>query len=365
MRARQPIAAVLFVVLVALSINADAEPYDGESAAAEIYDPLAIPAVKLATPLDLKVHDAKRNRDIPIRVYLPEARTDEPVVKLGPAPVVLFSHGLGGSRANNPYLGRHWSARGFAVVYLQHAGSDEAVWKNARPLARFGALRDAASGENLMLRVQDVGVVLDQLTQWSHQRDDSHAKGTASPTLESAETARQLIGRLDLNRVGMSGHSFGAATTQAVSGQEIAGGLMTWTDPRIKAAIAFSPSAPRVGDVKRAFGSVAIPWLLMTGTNDEARIGGQTPKSRRDVFPALPSGNKYELVLDGAEHSAFGDRALPGDSSTRNPNHHRAILAISTAFWDAYLADDVRARDWLDGDGPRSVLESADVWQTK
>ena len=33
--------------------------------------------------------------------------------------------------------------------------------------------------------------------------------------------------------------------------------------------------------------------------------------------------------------SALGDRALPGESGQRNPNHHRAILALSTAIWDA------------------------------
>ena len=38
---------------------------------------------------DLSAHDAARNRDIPVRIYLPSANT--------PAPVVLFSHGLGGS----------------------------------------------------------------------------------------------------------------------------------------------------------------------------------------------------------------------------------------------------------------------------
>lgn len=70
-------------------------------------------------------------------------------------------------------------------------------------------------------------------------------------------------------------------------------------------------------------------------------------------------------MLDGAEHSAFGDRALPGDTHERNPNHHRAILALTTAFWDAYLRDDADAKKWLDGDDAKSVLEKADHWQRK
>jgi len=168
----------------------------------------------------------------------------------------------------------------------------------------------------------------------------------------------------------MSGHSFGAVTTQAVSGQTMPGGGRPFTDRRIKAAIAFSPSEPRAGSPAQAFGQVEIPWLLMTGTRDVARlagaaIGASSVEERLSVFPALPPGSKYELVLHDAEHSAFTDRALPGDSGRRNPNHHRAILALSTASWDAYLKGDAAARAWLDGAGPRSVLEPDDRWQTK
>jgi len=60
-----------------------------------------------------------------------------------------------------------------------------------------------------------------------------------------------------------------------------------------------------------------------------------------------------------AEHSAFGDRPLPGDQKPRNPNHHRAILALSTAFWDAYLRGDAAARAWLQGARPPGSSKSA------
>jgi hypothetical protein len=69
------------------------------------------------------------------------------------------------------------------------------------------------------------------------------------------------------------------------------------------------------------------------------------------------------LVLDKAEHSAFSGRALPGDREKRNPNHHKAILALSTAFWDAYLKEDVEAKAWLNSSKSKSVLESNDQWK--
>ena len=88
-------------------------------------------------------------------------------------------------------------------------------------------------------------------------------------------------------------------------------------------------------------------------------------KSRLAVFPALPPGGKYELVLNRAEHSAFTDRPLPTDTQKRNPNHHRVILALSTAFWDAYLRGDAAAKAWLDGEESKTVLEKGDKWQRK
>jgi predicted dienelactone hydrolase len=308
------------------------------AASAETYDPLRA-TLWPDQSIELSVQDRDRQRDIPVRVYLPRVKS--------PAPVVLFSHGLGGSRGGCAYLGEHWAARGYVAVFLQHPGSDDSVWKEERPARRMAALRSAAGYENFRLRVDDVPAVLDQLESWNQAQQ--HA----------------LQGRLDLNRIGMSGHSFGAITTQAVSGQQFPWG-MNFTDTRIRAAVLMSPSIPRRGhDPATAFGKVSIPWFCLTGTEDQALIGDADPASRLQVFSALPAGNKYELVLNEAEHSAFSDRPLPGDRLPRNPNHHRAILALTTAFWDAHLKDDPAARQWLDGTGPRTILESADRWQRK
>jgi predicted dienelactone hydrolase len=308
------------------------------------YDPLTLPPDPLPAHLDLTFTDAKRERTLPVRIYLPAITN--------PAPVVLFSHGLGGRREGSSFLGRHWAARGYVVVCLQHPGSDAGVWQSSPPLQRARALRTAGSAQNYLLRVQDVSAALDQLTRWHQQ------------------AGHPLAGRLDLDRVGMSGHSFGAITTLAVSGQSLPGGSQPYTDRRIRAAVAFSPSQPKLGTPEQAFSRVSIPWLLMTGTEDVARLGGETigaadVASRLAVYPALPPGGKYELVLFAARHSAFTDRPDFRREAPRHPNHHRAILALSTAFWDAHLKSDPAAKVWLDGSGPRTVLEEKDRWQKK
>jgi predicted dienelactone hydrolase len=243
-------------------------------------------------------------------------------------------------------MGEHWSDRGYVCVFMQHIGSDASVWRDAPVRERRQAMNAAANLENFRLRVEDVRAVIDQLEAWN------------------SDTGHGLRNRMDLSRIGMSGHSFGAHTTQAVSGQNFPVVEQQYTDERIDAACAFSPSAPARGDAGEAFGSVTIPWLLMTGTNDTSPIGNATVESRMNVYPHLPSTvAHYELVLHEAEHSAFSDRALPGDQLSRNPNHHRAILAISTAFWDASLREDAAALEWLQGEGARQVLEDDDRWQ--
>jgi predicted dienelactone hydrolase len=303
--------------------------------AADSYDPQKATDDGPRKVMDFVVHDTKRQRDLPVRVYLPKSPE--------PAPVILFSHGLGGSSRGYSYLGKQWAGRGYIVVAVQHPGSDESVWRgSADPAA---SMKQAANGSNFILRVQDIPAVIDELALWNR------------------EPGHPLNNRLDLDKIGMAGHSFGAVTTQGVSGETFGWAGAKFTDPRIKAALCLSPSCPRLGKPAKAFGSVKIPWMLMTGTNDVASIGGQNLASRLAVFPALPPGGKYELVLNGADHAAFSDAPIP--RSTNNSNHHKAIEALSTAFWDSYLKDDRVAKAWLDGEGPKTVLTAADTFQEK
>lgn len=304
---------------------------------AAAYDPLQTSSPETIATLDRVVNDAQRNREIPVLIYLPQTTNA--------VPVLLFSHGLGGSRNNNAYLANHWTGRGYVCVFVQHPGSDESVWKNVPANQRMGAMQKAASAKNHQLRTEDIPAVINQLERWNQE----------------SETI--LHERMNLDRIGMSGHSFGAVTTQAVSGQW-AGTSRDVTDRRIKAACAFSPSTPRFSQAEKVFKDVGIPWILMTGTKDISPIGGQDVESRLAVFPALPSGDKYELVLYNAEHMAFGDSPQRGHQKARNPNHHKAIIALSTAFWDTYLLDRKEAGLWLN-ENARSVLESEDRWQKK
>ena len=305
------------------------------------YDPLKTGSQKVNT-LDFDIEDKERDRKIPIKVYQAVSSSQEDTG----LPVILFSHGLGGSRNNNKYLGEQWSKRGYIVVFVQHPGSDESVWKDTALRERMNAMRKAANAENFQLRAADIPAVIDQLEKWNKEKE------------------HQLFDKMDLSKIGMSGHSFGALTTQAVSGQVYLR-QPRFQEKRIKASVAFSPSAPRAGSADAAFESIKIPFMCMTGTKDTSPIGNATVESRLQVYKSLPNVNKYQLVLKDGEHSAFSERRLPGDRMQRNPNHHKLIKALSTAFWDAYLKEAPNAKEWLTSSKPKDLLEKGDQWSVK
>ncbi len=321
------LSSVLLPALIASARLFAAEP--------AAYDPLKVPDTKIESKT-FEVKDAKRGRTLPIRVYLPASEK--------PAPVVIFSHGLGGSRDNNPYLGNHWAKRGYAVVFVQHPGSDESVWKDTPAADRIGELRKAASLDAYMDRTKDIPAVIDALTAWNAEKD--HA----------------LKGRLDLEHLGMSGHSFGAQTTQAMAGQTAARGRLSFGEKRIDAAVMMSPSPPSMSDPAEAFASIKIPCLLMTGTEDDSPIGNTTPADRLKVFPNIANAPAWEVVFDKGNHMTFGERPLAGEA-VGDPRYHKAILALTTAFWDAELKGDSAAKSWLNGAGARSVLKTEDKWE--
>ncbi len=217
----------------------------------------------------------------------------------------------------------------------------------------MGAMREAANAQNLLLRIEDVKATINYL--------EKITQGDAS----LPENVKRLRSKMDLQHLGMSGHSFGAITTQMVSGQSPVVAAQQPTDPRIDAAVIMSPSPPKLGQPERYFSKVSIPWLLMTGTEDNSPIGDQTAESRLQVFPALPVGQKYQVVFEGGTHAFLGERMSVSAASGESSSHARATVALSTAFWDAYLKQDENAKKWLDGDGARSMLAAKDQWQKK
>lgn len=272
--------------------------------------------------------DAKRNRTVPVKIYYPATGS-------GSLPVIIFSHGLGGSREGYEYLGRYWAAHGYVSVHLQHLGSDAAVWQDKPATELKASLRQSAANlDNAANRPADVSFAIDRLEKLNQEN---------SP----------LKNRLDLARLGVAGHSFGAFTTLAIAGQVFVtpgDGEISFGDPRVKAAVAMSAPVPaRKNTLDRAFGKIKIPVLHMTGTEDSSPIGETRPEERRVPFDHIHGAEQYLLTFNGGDHMIFGgvSRTL---SAEKEKQFKELICESSTAFWDAYLKGEATGKVWLAND---------------
>ena len=277
--------------------------------------------------------DRERGREVPVKIYYPKTGD-------GPFAVIIFSHGLGSSRDGYEYLGRHWASHGYVSVHVQHKGSDSSVWQgNARPLQ--GMRRAAADPRNAVNRPRDITFVIDQMEAMNRQ--DTPLKR-----------------RLDLERVGIGGHSFGAYTALAIAGQVFVlpgGREVSLSDPRVKAAIPMSaPVSRKRGQFETAFGQISIPCLHMTGTKDESIIGDTSAEERRIPFDHINGADQYLVIFTGGDHMIFSGRGRVNRGGEKDPLFQDLIRTSSVAFWDAYLKKDARAKAWLAEGGFQALL---------
>ncbi len=311
---------------------------------ADLVESLAAPGPYAVRVVEDEWRDAARDRTVPVKLYVPDESAGRSL------PAVLFSHGLGGSRDGGAIWGRHWASHGIVSIHLQHPGSDESLWRDRISAGDRAGVRDAMKGgisvRSALSRIADVKFALDEIAR-------------------RAEAGDAVAARIDRSRIGMSGHSFGAWTTLAVSGAGFAMGAVNFREPRLRAAIAFSPSAPPpAASWPGRFGAITVPFLSITGTRDgDVLERGTTPENRTQPFRFMPPPGKYLLILDGADHMVFngGDGAF----ATADPTTARYVDIATLAFWKAYLQDDASAKAFLRGGGMRAALGDAGTWAAK
>ncbi|MCX7717850.1 MAG: hypothetical protein N2111_05535 [Candidatus Sumerlaeaceae bacterium] len=285
--------------------------------------------------------DDSRQRTLPVRITRPADPS-------GTYPVVLFSHGLGGSRDAGSLWAEHWASHGYLVVHLQHPGSDESLWKNreGNPLEN---LKQGMNARQLAVRVEDVRFALAELNRRC---------AAAQPALAGA----------DPSRVCMTGHSFGAQTTQAVAGQRFLFPMAAQrelTTTTLKAAIAFSPNARgTAGNLDRRFGSINMPFLSLTGTNDTVpQLSDQPASDRLLPYQHMPPGGKVLVNFEGADHMVFGGHHLRRAETPLDRAVQEDVKALTLAFLNAHLRGDTNAGKWLSsGAAARSLQAKAEFF---
>ena len=121
--------------------------------------------------------------------------------KLEKYPVLIFSHGITGSRHLHQILFEHLASKGYIVFALDHSFDANLT---IFPDGKIADYRSEITGhpdsvlireKQINTRAFDVGFIIDQIRE-----------------IETGMIDSKLSGRLDLDRVALGGHSYGGAT---------------------------------------------------------------------------------------------------------------------------------------------------------
>lgn len=340
-------------------------------------------------------------------VYLPDlfpiagqAIADAPPdVGGGPYPLVIFSHGFGGFRYQSTYLTEHLASYGFVVMSADHPGStildllgDEVSLDEVRQIVTGSDSQSELLGQLMARGRAERGAELMAVSLALRPLDVLREIEFAE-TLTAPDGA--LAGAIDLERIAVSGHSFGGYTAVAAGGAQLdLRGLGDWcvnpqgvsfdperriafrpeplatgdaltvclarlvardvaqlrglaqppaglwpptSDPRIRAVLVLAPwNAPIFGP--EGLASLEVPLMVQVGSADST-----TPPERDAylIYTAASSANKALVVLQGAGHLVFAnqgfgvtDRAWDMDEAHDLINHFAAAFLRAVLYQD-------------------------------
>jgi predicted dienelactone hydrolase len=274
-----------------------------------------------------------------------------PLAHEKPYPPLIFSHGSGGIRWQSLFLTEHLASQGFVVAAVDHSGN-----------TTFDAILAPENYEehrvkNYIHRPQDV------------LRQIAYLEGL------NAKDA-QLAGQIDMEHIGVLGHSFGGYTALAVAGARLnMDSLLAWcddpagqamekrargsicylrhhlemmaelrgyenvpaglwpatTDPRIKAMVAMAPwNGPIFG--REGLAGVQVPSLILVGSADPITL---PERDAYQIYEHLGARDKALGIFKEGGHFLFVDEC---SELTR---HLNMFEACSDPVWDLRRAHDL------------------------
>ncbi len=307
------------------------------------------PGIFSSQKISFTFDDRSRDRNLPVDVYLPQvASQNSQNSPTAPFPIIVISHGIASDRYTFVYLAKHLASYGFAVVVLEHPGSNAERFQQY-----FAGLALPPEPMEFINRPLDVTYVLDEL----QRREKS------DPNLQ---------GKLNFQQVGAIGHSYGGYTVLALAGAKInfdqinrdCNPNRSWNvsfllqcrvndlpikdyqmkDDRIQAIIAINPIDSTIFG-ESGLRQIQVPTMLVAASQD---IFAPPVPEQIQPFTWLSSPNKYLVLVENATHfTAMGEsesnnssNVLPVPAALLGPNRTAAysyLQALSVAFMETHL----------------------------
>lgn len=370
---------LLMIALAAACATDTSTPPDAPVVATATYradeSPFPVGAIPNAV-----IHDSQRNKDVEMVIDYPSRGT-------GPFPVIVFSHGFGGSKDSYVALTEYWAGHGYVCIKPNHAdaGALKSIMEKRREemQQRRDEMRQQGRSERGRRGPREGPDLSETIWQSQSAADWRNRARDITAVIDSLDQLEQkypeLQGKMDHAKIGVAGHSYGAFSAMFLAGMRsyVENPPLQFSDPRARAAIAMSPQGlgSERGLTQESWANVHVPIMYMTGSND--RSGQQHDAVwRKDPYIYGPAGDKYFVSIEGAGHMAFAggqgmdDQVVmineptyrdqqgrysqpqsrgvyPGLESSRRA--FDAIKMTTLAFWDAFLKGEATGRDYLNG----------------
>lgn len=306
--------------------------------------------------LDLEYEEGAHNKTLTVAVWYPttahtaayryggtthgKIAIDAPIAKPGAYPLLVFSHGYGGSGLGAVFLTEALAERGWIVACPDHHDTHSAVRIRSGQLQSFdrsGLLRHAkqisasqpADRAKYLYRVNELHRVL---------------KGML---------ASDIFGQwIDQERVAVGGHSFGGFTALGLSGT-----LKEHYNATIKALLLFSTGAGGYLYTDDELHAVRMPSMLFLGEHEQTQQRGSVNMSHlsHKIFRNL-AAPKYFLEIKGADHFSFNNRfsnTVGAKMLSGSDAEFAVIRHYAVAFLERYVAGKQDATEILSRSDPR------------
>lgn len=238
-------------------------------------------------------------------------------------PVLIFSHGFSGHKNQNTFQVEHLVSQGYIVVAIDHTYSSTASVFSDGYVANY-VPQDTNSIAYLDKAnegwVADAKFVLDQVEELAENDPDN-----------------RFTNRMDMNNIGMFGHSFGGATSAQ----------MLMTDARIKAAI--NMDGVLYGKNRIPKEGMDKPFMMMSADDSIREVKStdseEYAKFMEATFPRyqhVAAGGNYWMKIKHMDHMGFSDLYLLSPMFEKMTGvdvrkAHRLINEYTEDFFDHYL----------------------------